>query len=180
MFAADTDLSFDSAPDAKNNWERIKAAERAGRELHSVLDDIPKALPALARAGKIQKRVARVGFDWPELEPVVGKVQEEIEEVLHEARQATPDKARVEDEVGDLLFAAVNLARHLGVDPEQASEGPTTSLSGVFAPSSKKPMPVASRLQNMICRHWMLIGIRSSVKSAVKSSRRRSGLKMRE
>jgi ATP diphosphatase len=108
----------------KQAWEAAKAQERADKQLYSVLDDIPKGLPALSRALKIQKRVAKVGFDWAELEPVVAKIHEEIDEVLVEARLLESDPAqyfpKVQDEMGDLLFAVVNLARHLGVDAEQA------------------------------------------------------------
>jgi ATP diphosphatase len=108
----------------KQAWEAAKAQERADKQLYSVLDDIPKGLPALSRAAKIQKRVAKVGFDWAELEPVVAKIHEEIDEVLVEARLLDSDPEqyfpKVQDEMGDLLFAVVNLARHLGVDAEQA------------------------------------------------------------
>ncbi|MDH0447712.1 nucleoside triphosphate pyrophosphohydrolase [Shewanella sp. GD04112] len=118
-----------SSQQMKANWEAIKASEREQKALAagvtsssevSVLDDIPRAQPALSRSIKIQQRVARVGFDWPELEPVVAKIHEEIDEVLAEVNQPTLDQAKVQAEMGDLLFAVVNLARHLKVDPEQA------------------------------------------------------------
>ncbi|WP_445945519.1 nucleoside triphosphate pyrophosphohydrolase [Shewanella sp.] len=105
-------------------WENAKALERQQKQLFSVLDDIPQALPALTRSLKIQKRVAKVGFDWPNLVPVVAKIHEEIDEVMVEARLLESDPEtylpKVKDEMGDLLFAVVNLARHLGVDPESA------------------------------------------------------------
>ena len=113
----DTELNTQAL---KENWEAMKADERQARAQVSVLDDIPKALPALSRSVKIQKRVARVGFDWAELAPVVAKIHEEIEEVLEEVNAADVNDANVKDEMGDLLFAVVNLARHLGVEPEQA------------------------------------------------------------
>ncbi|WP_133182082.1 nucleoside triphosphate pyrophosphohydrolase [Shewanella decolorationis] len=118
-----------SSQQMKANWEAIKASEREQKALAagvtsssevSVLDDIPRAQPALSRSIKIQQRVARVGFDWPELEPVVAKIHEEIDEVLAEVNQPRLDQAKVQAEMGDLLFAVVNLARHLKVDPEQA------------------------------------------------------------
>ena len=100
-------------------WEDLKAAERAGKasatSTSSVLDDVPLAFPALIRAEKLQKRAARVGFDWGALAPVAAKVREELAEV--EGAGTADEQA---DEVGDLLFAAVNLARHLKVDPEEA------------------------------------------------------------
>ncbi|WP_259461645.1 MazG family protein, partial [Enterobacter sp. R1(2018)] len=99
---------------------QIKTAERAEKEQHSALDDIPEALPALMRAQKIQKRCSSVGFDWHSLGPVLDKVHEEIDEVMHEAQQAVVDEAKLEEEVGDLLFATVNLARHLGTKAEIA------------------------------------------------------------
>ncbi|MCW3172600.1 nucleoside triphosphate pyrophosphohydrolase [Shewanella subflava] len=113
-----------TANQVKQSWEAIKAQERADKLQLSFLDDIPQALPALKRAVKIQKRVAKVGFDWPELEPVVAKIYEEVDEVLVEAKlvASNPEhyQPKVLDEMGDLLFAVVNLARHLNVDPEQA------------------------------------------------------------
>lgn len=105
----------------RRSWEAIKAAERAERSARrpSHMDDIPVALPALTRALKLQRRAARVGFDWTSREPVVGKVREELAE-LEEAAAGGEDRQAVHEELGDLLFACTNLARHLGVDAEQA------------------------------------------------------------
>jgi MazG family protein len=112
-------------------WEDTKARERAGkareragkaraaREAASVLDDVPLALPALTRAQKLQRRAARVGFDWPEAAQVLAKIEEEIGEIRAELATAAP-RERLAGEVGDLLFAVVNLARHLGLDGEAA------------------------------------------------------------
>lgn len=106
----------------KQRWEQIKAEERAERAAEpqqlSLLDDVPQALPALNRAGKLQRRAAQVGFDWPDALPVVDKVREELDEVLE--AMASGDAAAQGEELGDLLFAVCNLARHLKVDPEQA------------------------------------------------------------
>ena len=99
-------------------WEAAKAKEREDKAgaPHRLLDDVPLALPALARAAKLQKRAARVGFDWPQVAQVLDKIEEEIAEIRAELAQADAD--RTSDEIGDLLFAAVNLARHLGIDAE--------------------------------------------------------------
>lgn len=105
----------------KGAWERIKAAERAARdreEERSVLDGVAAALPALKRAQKLGKRAASVGFDWPETSGVRQKINEELAEVS--AAECAGKQDDIEEEIGDLLFAVVNLARHLGVDPEQA------------------------------------------------------------
>lgn len=106
----------------KQRWEEIKAAERAAQagvpEQLSLLDDIPQALPALSRAAKLQKRAAHGGFDWPAPLPVVDKLHEELGEVLEAIAEG--DQAHIAEEVGDLLFVAVNLARHLKVEPEAA------------------------------------------------------------
>lgn len=115
---------FGDAPgaptDHREQWERLKAQERAEKSRLSPLDDIPAALPALMKAQKIQQRCAAVGFDWSTLAPVLAKVHEEIDEVMHEARQPQVDSDKLAEEVGDLLFATVNLSRHLGQTAEIA------------------------------------------------------------
>ncbi|MBY6187069.1 nucleoside triphosphate pyrophosphohydrolase [Marinobacter hydrocarbonoclasticus] len=116
----------------KANWESGKAQERADKSLHSALDNVPLNLPALSRSVKIQKRVARLGFDWDSLGPVVEKIVEELDEVMDEAHQAVLDQARLEEEMGDLLFAVTNLSRHLKVDPEQALRKANTKFERRF------------------------------------------------
>ena len=102
-------------------WEALKAKERASKTTknRSVLDGVALALPALSRADKLQKRAARVGFDWAEPEQVIAKIIEESEEIV-EAVENKEGQARIHEEVGDLIFAVSNLARKLGVDPEHA------------------------------------------------------------
>lgn len=101
-----------------HNWEAIKQQERAEKARTGILDDIPQALPALSRAAKLQRRAARVGFDWPELDGVLDKLEEELGELREALAQG--DLAHAREEIGDLLFAQVNLARRLEIDPEQA------------------------------------------------------------
>lgn len=114
------DAKAGNSHEVLERWEQIKSQERAEKAQHSALDDIPHSLPALMRAHKIQKRCQTVGFDWITIGPVLDKVYEEIDEVMDEAKQAVVDEARLEEEVGDLLFATVNLSRHLGVKAEVA------------------------------------------------------------
>lgn len=107
--------------EVKTRWEEIKAEEKAAKGVASasILDDVPLALPALARAVKLQNRAARVGFDWPDTSLVIDKLNEEMLELSAEiAKGGDPD--RLEDEMGDLLFVYANLARHMKVDPEAA------------------------------------------------------------
>lgn len=109
-------------------WEQIKRAEKGGAS--GVLDQIAVALPALLKAQTVQKKAARVGFDWPDVEPVFEKFAEEVAEVREAI--ATGDAASLEAEVGDLLFTAVNLARKLGVDAETALTGSTNRFISRF------------------------------------------------
>ncbi len=118
------DLDADDSDAAKSRWEAIKVEERAakaarkGETTPSLLDDVPHVLPALARAEKLTKRAARVGFDWPDFVAVKAKVVEELDEVAE--AQAAGDAAALHEEIGDLLFAVANLARHAGIDAEAA------------------------------------------------------------
>ena len=110
------DAAADGAGAVQGNWESIKAAERAEKETDpSALAGVAIAVPALLRAEKLQKRAARTGFDWPDVQGVTAKIQEELREVAEAS-----SLAEKEEEVGDLLFAVTNLARHMKVDPETA------------------------------------------------------------
>tara|TARA_R110000787_G_scaffold20065_3_gene59584 strand:- start:64259 stop:65089 length:831 start_codon:yes stop_codon:yes gene_type:complete len=111
-----------SADEQTQAWEVIKAEERAAKTATdaapSALDGVALSLPALLRAEKLQKRAARVGFDWTEAEPIFDKLIEETAEVREAIATGVQDN--IEDEIGDLLFVGANLARRLGIDPEQA------------------------------------------------------------
>ncbi|TPI57748.1 nucleoside triphosphate pyrophosphohydrolase [Mesorhizobium sp. B3-1-3] len=132
-----------SAGMAKGMWEKIKAVEKAEKrdarlargldpEDHGkgYLDSVPVALPALTRALKLQEKAARVGFDWSEAAPILDKIEEEIGE-LREAL-ATGDAAPIKDEFGDMLFAVVNLGRHLKLDSEAALSGTNDKFRSRF------------------------------------------------
>jgi ATP diphosphatase len=107
-----------SAEQQTADWEAIKAAERAGNAQKGTLDGVAIGLPALLRALKLQKRAARVGFDWPSTDEVIDKITEEARELV-EARNRL-SQAEIEEEFGDLLFVMANLGRHLSLDPEAA------------------------------------------------------------
>jgi len=109
-------------------WEQIKAGEREQSGQSSALDGVALALPALLRAQKIQKRASRVGFDWPDKAPVKEKLLEELDEV-----EAASSDEQVHEEIGDLLFSAVNLARHYKVDAERALADATAKFTKRFS-----------------------------------------------
>ncbi|WP_419811240.1 nucleoside triphosphate pyrophosphohydrolase [Bacterioplanoides sp.] len=121
------------------NWDAIKAEERRlkaeqGRPeaiATGLLADIPVTLPALSRSVKLQKKAAKVGFDWPDISGVLDKIHEELAEV--EAEITSGDQAALEAEIGDLLFAVTNLARHRGIDPEVALRGTNQRFTSRFA-----------------------------------------------
>ena len=123
-----------SAEQQTRDWETIKAAERAARQSSGVLDDVAVNLPALTRAVKLQKRAARVGFDWPDTGQVLDKIVEESRELA----EAT-DRTHIEEEFGDLLFVIANLARHLKIEPE-------TALRAANAKFTRRFMGVEAKL----------------------------------
>ena len=111
-----------SAGAAKGFWEKAKAEERRAKgvtEQNGLLDTVPAGLPSLRRAQRLQEKASTVGFDWNDPKAVLAKLREEIDEIAAALDDAAPTE-RLEDEVGDLMFAAVNLARHLRIDPDQA------------------------------------------------------------
>lgn len=109
-----------SPAEQSQRWEEMKAAERAeSGSGESLLDDVPVALPALTRAAKLQRRAARCGFDWPKADEVIEKIAEELGELKAAVEAGNQDG--IDDELGDLLFTVVNLARHIGADPERCA-----------------------------------------------------------
>lgn len=128
------DAHFDSEEARSEAWELQKARERDQKtgQPSGRLEGIAQALPALTRAVKLQKRAARSGFDWEDVEPVFDKIQEELDELRHEIRENASHE-HLEDEMGDILFAATNLSRHLGLDPEAALRSTNRKFERRFA-----------------------------------------------
>ena len=120
-----------TAQEVKANWERLKLREREDEAGPSVLDGLPPGMPALIMAFRLQERAAGVGFDWPDWRGPLEKVQEETRELTQELANGA-DRARLEHEIGDLLFAAVNLARKAGQDPRAALESANRRFADRF------------------------------------------------
>jgi tetrapyrrole methylase family protein/MazG family protein/ATP diphosphatase len=113
------DVNYKDVAEQTVAWEASKAAERAAKgKAQSILDDVPRGLPALTRAVKLTKRAARVGFDWPTTAEVLAKLTEELGELQVEID--ADDRAKARDELGDVLFVLANLARKLDIEPEDA------------------------------------------------------------
>jgi len=138
------DESVRSSVEMKGLWERIKAQERAEKEksrgggessvpAHGIFDDMPVALPALARAVKLQDRAARTGFDWPDIRPVFEKLTEELGELESELVEDKPDQKRIAEEFGDVMFVVANLARHLNLDADASLRSANTKFIRRFS-----------------------------------------------
>lgn len=141
----------------KTNWEAIKARERAhkGREHHSAVDGVPAGLPALQRALKLQKKAAKVGFDWRQ--HPLPRLRQHVDEELHELDQALTDGERdaIEDEFGDVLFTLVNLARHLELDPDLALRRATDKFEHRFRTvESLAEKPLADYPEDQLEQFW--------------------------
>ena len=138
------DVNVNSATDVKDNWEKIKLTE--GRT--SVLEGVPMSLPAMVKAYRIQDKVRGVGFDWDNVSQVWDKVEEEIAELKHELNNGA-DKDRTEDEFGDLMFALVNYARFIDVNPETALERTNRRFISRFKHLEKAVNAEGKNLHNM-------------------------------
>ena len=110
-------MQADTSGEVLRNWEKIKKTEKAAKTPRSLVEGIPRHLPALAKANLVQKRVARAGFEWDEISGVVDKLDEERAEVKE--AMAQKDAAAIREELGDLMFSVVNLSRYLGHEPEE-------------------------------------------------------------
>lgn len=157
-----------SEADINANWEAIKAQERRQLDASatSALDDIPRNLPALSRANKIQKRCSAVGFDWQELAPVFDKIYEELDEVKAELAAPEQDQARIMDELGDVLFACVNLVRHLKQDPEAVLRGANDKFERRFRGVEQALLADDKRSQNCsaaeLDAYWRQVKLKES------------------
>ena len=126
------DHEYRSAEEQRQAWEDMKAEERQAKNATRLLDDVATTLPAMMRAFKLQKRAARVGFDWPDSQQVLAKVKEELTELEAELTPDQMDHRRVQDEIGDVLFSVINLARKLDVDPEEALKSTNKKFTNRF------------------------------------------------
>ncbi|WP_291868822.1 nucleoside triphosphate pyrophosphohydrolase [Maribacter sp.] len=137
------DVKVENEEDVKRNWEKLKLKE--GKK--SVLEGVPKGLPALVKASRIQDKVAGVGFDWEEPKQVFLKVQEELAELQEEIEIG--DKDKMEAEFGDVLFSMINYARFLKVNPENALERTNKKFIGRFQYLEKKAKELGKSLEDM-------------------------------
>ncbi|MDB4491256.1 nucleoside triphosphate pyrophosphohydrolase [Luminiphilus sp.] len=131
----------------KANWEAIKRQERLAKSQSGILADIPRALPALPRAQKLQKRAAHVGFDWAELSQVLANLEGEIAELRGALNEGNAE--HIEDEFGDVLFSAVNVGRHLNIDAERALRRANRKFERRFSSMESKAAEANKALESM-------------------------------
>ena len=130
-------------------WENIKVQERGDKRVTSRMEKVPKALPALTRANKIQKRAAESGFDWDDISGAFDKVKEEYREVISCCQDENKNAARLKEEVGDLLFSVVNISRFLGIDPEDALNYTNNKFIRRFSHIEKTALACGRELEEM-------------------------------
>jgi ATP diphosphatase len=162
------DARIGSAAELNRAWEEHKARERASRggEVPGELDDVPLALPALARAAKLGKRAGRVGFDWPDAAGVRAKIEEELGEIAAVAEGEDEQRA---EELGDLLFAVANWARHLRVDPEESLRLANAKFERRFRAMEKLAAERALHLKSLTPAEWD--GLWNEAKAAEKRAK---------
>ena len=138
-------VKADSAEEVLQNWEQIKRAEKHQRSTAEAMDSVARSLPALWRAEKVQHKAAKAGFDWADVSGALDKLEEELAEL----RQAVQDGTNVEEELGDLLFAAVNVARFTGVDGEAALGKASDKFISRFSGVEQAALAAGRRVEEM-------------------------------
>ena len=137
------DVTVANEEEVKNNWENLKLKQ--GKK--SILEGVPKSLPALVKANRIQDKVASVGFDWEEPQQVFEKLKEELEELQHEVSE--DNKSQIEAEFGDVLFSMINYARFLNIDPENALERTNKKFIKRFQYLESKALEINKPIKDM-------------------------------
>jgi len=141
------DVSYEDAKEVLVQWEKIKKEEKANIERESMLDSVPKELPALLRAHRLQDKASRVGFDWKHIDDVFAKVEEEIKEFKGAVKDKKADE--IEDELGDIFFALVNVARFLEINPEDALRKTISKFISRFRYIEEKAKEAKRELSDM-------------------------------
>ncbi|MBI3354392.1 MAG: nucleoside triphosphate pyrophosphohydrolase [Nitrospirae bacterium] len=141
------DVSYEDAKEVLVQWERIKKEEKANSKRESMLDSVPKELPALLRAHRLQDKASRVGFDWKHIDDVFAKVEEEIKEFKGAVKEKKADE--IEDELGDIFFALVNVARFLEINPEDALRKTISKFISQFRYIEEKAKEAGRELSDM-------------------------------
>jgi tetrapyrrole methylase family protein/MazG family protein len=141
------DVSYEDAKEVLIQWEKIKKEEKANIERESMLDSVPKELPALLRAHRLQDKASRVGFDWKHIDDVFAKVEEEIREFKGAVKDKKADE--IEDELGDIFFALVNVARFLEINPEDALRKTISKFISRFRYIEEKAKEAGRELSDM-------------------------------
>jgi tetrapyrrole methylase family protein/MazG family protein len=146
----------DSSKEVLQNWEQIKRKEKAakeGAEERSLVDGVPRQLPALQKAHRLQEKTGRVGFDWPDADGAIRKAREEFEELLVEAKAENPDdpaaRKRLFHEMGDVFFALVNVARFMGIQPEEALQAANARFANRFRHIERRARESGRQLPEM-------------------------------
>ena len=152
------EAKFNNSAEVINNWNKIKIEQEGRKPKDSILDDVSSGLPPLDRALKLQKKAAKAGFDWPDIEGVAEKIMEELSEVMTVANADNEDDIKIEEELGDLLFSVINLCRYLKVDPSLALRRTNSKFVERFKYMEKKMKETACGMKpenlDMMDRYW--------------------------
>tara|TARA_B100000214_G_scaffold375288_1_gene360994 strand:- start:3814 stop:4593 length:780 start_codon:yes stop_codon:yes gene_type:complete len=143
-----------TAEEVESNWEKIKKTEK---NIETTLGNIPKSIPPMIKAMRIQEKVKSVGFDWDETSQVIEKIKEEFNEVKEEIKKLNNDK-KIKNEIGDLMFSVINLARFIGIDPEESLERTNIKFINRFNEMERKVQIDRKNLKDMslkeMDRYW--------------------------